>query len=81
MAIAASVIPENIQAMTDQTTQLKALLSWFKQEFFRWTDVPDCSTCGNSGKNLQALQAGEPTPEEREGMAGRVEIYLCTKCQ
>ena len=79
-AIARSVIPENIQAMADQVPQLKALLAWFKQDFFKWTDAPDCSTCGNSGKNLQPLPGGEPTEEEREGAASRIEVYFCNKC-
>ena len=74
-AIALSVIPEEIQKKTDQVEQLKALLAWFKNDFFKWTDRPDCTTCGNPGKNLIPCGAGQPNEEEKEGMAGMVELY------
>ena len=80
-AVARSVIPETIQAIEDQATQLKALLAWFKQDFFSWVDVPSCSSCGNDGKNLEPQAAGEPTQEEVEGGASRVEVYRCPNCQ
>lgn len=60
--------------------QLKALLAWFKKDFFKWTDQPDCPKCGNEGKNLKPTGGVQPTDEEREGMASRVESYLCLKC-
>ena len=54
---------------------MKALLAWFKNDFFKWTDRPDCTTCGNPGKNLIPCGAGQPNEEEKEGMAGMVELY------
>ena len=59
-AIAMSVIPEEVQAKTDQKEQLKALLAWFRNDFFKWTDRPNCPTCGNEGKNLQPCGGTDP---------------------
>ncbi|XP_062516335.1 peptide-N(4)-(N-acetyl-beta-glucosaminyl)asparagine amidase-like isoform X2 [Corticium candelabrum] len=53
------------------------LLAWFKKEFFRWCNQPNCSTCG--GKT-EASGHGVPTPEERRHEAGRVELYRCCAC-
>jgi len=45
-AIALSVIPEEIVAMSGhQVDQLKAVLAWFKNDFFKWTDKPTCTIC------------------------------------
>ena len=60
---------------------MKALLAWYKQDFFKWTDKPECTRCQPSDPSkIQAQGGGNPTPEEVEGMARRVEIYFCMGC-
>ena len=45
-AIALSVIPEDIVGLSgNPVDQLKALLAWFKRDFFTWTDKPACVNC------------------------------------
>ena len=65
-AIAISVIPENIVAMqATPVDQLKALLAWFKQDFFKWTDKPICPTCQDPDPTkMQAQGVSQPTPDE-----------------
>jgi hypothetical protein len=41
-AIGLSVIPDDIVNEADQVTQLKALLKWYKTDFFKWCDKPSC---------------------------------------
>ena len=50
---------------------------WFKAHFFKWTNTVPCSRCG--GKTACVGQSG-PTAEEREGLAGMVEVYKCNAC-
>jgi peptide-N4-(N-acetyl-beta-glucosaminyl)asparagine amidase len=53
-------------------------LKWFKEEFFTWCDKPKCHNC-KSNYNVVGINGSEsssnPTSEEREGLAGRVELY------
>lgn len=57
---------------------LKELTNWFKKSFFRWTNKPKCNLCGG---NTELVGASRPqTAEEREGLAGIVEVYTCTIC-
>ncbi len=53
-----------------------SLLRWFKNEFMRWVDPIPCPMCGGSTQNVGST---EPTPEERKGGAGRVEMWACTE--
>ena len=78
-AIALSVIPEEIVAMNgDPVAQLKALLAWFKTDFFRWMDKPACTGCQQCDTTQIVSQGyAKPTPEEVEGMAIHTEVYLC----
>lgn len=54
------------------------ILHWFKDSFFSWVDTLPCGRCEGSTKmsNLD-----EPTEEEFNDGASRVEIHSCTKCQ
>ncbi|CAL4065500.1 unnamed protein product, partial [Meganyctiphanes norvegica] len=56
---------------------LLELLSWFKNDFFRWFDVPHCSHC-----QMKMVSAGSltPTQEDLEWGANRVEGSRCQKC-
>lgn len=52
----------------------EALVKWFKNDFFKWSDPIKCPVCDGKTK-LQEM--GTPTAEERQGGAGRVEIHIC----
>ena len=56
------------------------VLSWFKSDFFTWTNKPPCP-CGSDGSLRSCTgQRGPITSEERIGLASRVEIWSCSKC-
>jgi peptide-N4-(N-acetyl-beta-glucosaminyl)asparagine amidase len=78
-AMCISVIPEHVMQIQEQVPQLKALLAWFKSQFFKWTDKPSCP-CGSTADLVEKGENGVCTPEEIEGDAKRVEIYKCTVC-
>lgn len=50
------------------------LLDWFKNEFFRWTNQPDCPSC-NSNKNMIFLKNDKPNFNEATWNASNVEVY------
>jgi peptide-N4-(N-acetyl-beta-glucosaminyl)asparagine amidase len=50
------------------------LVHWFKHEYFKWADPIKCPRCG--GKTSVAGMV-PPTPYERDGGAGRVELHVC----
>ncbi|CAI4229909.1 unnamed protein product [Auanema sp. JU1783] len=54
----------------------KALLEWFKNDFFSWVDTPTCSFCGKKPdpKNQQKV---EPNAEEAADNANYTEVYVC----
>lgn len=41
-----SILPSEVTEAKGQVPQLKALLKWFKSEFFTWCDKPKCPKCG-----------------------------------
>lgn len=51
------------------------LLSWFKQDFFRWVSAPPCAACGAA--NTHSTGAVAPTAEEAAHKAGRTELFRC----
>jgi len=78
----------------DDAVFLAGLLAWFKRHFFTWCNKPlcqyeDCPAAtpgtGLPGKCQDDMSPDEadphqPTPEELEGGAGRVEVYKCCHC-
>lgn len=54
--------------------------SWFKKDFFKWTNKPPCSGCGARGPEMLPKQGGRPTPAEMSAGAARVEVYECKNC-
>eukprot|EP00298_Acanthocystis_sp_HF-20_P009694 c18450_g1_i2.p1 GENE.c18450_g1_i2~~c18450_g1_i2.p1 ORF type:complete len:521 (+),score=196.61 c18450_g1_i2:35-1564(+) len=56
---------------------VRRLLHWFKNEFFRWVDQPQCPKCGIK---TTAIGSGAPNQSEQSFFAGVVELYVCTKC-
>ncbi|KAG5460713.1 MAG: hypothetical protein BJ554DRAFT_7201 [Olpidium bornovanus] len=57
----------------------KRLLRWFKGDFFKWVDSPDCRRCPAKG-TTRAAGALPPTPIEVIYGAHRVEAHRCSAC-
>ncbi|CAL5219072.1 g835 [Coccomyxa viridis] len=64
--------------LAEQDAMAKQLLMWFKHTFFTWVNNPACQRCGN--KETQAKGMAQPSPEDLEHGAGRVELYACPSC-
>ncbi|KAJ1349161.1 hypothetical protein KIN20_004625 [Parelaphostrongylus tenuis] len=83
--LALSLIP--VEKLREQSTDsdgvlntlqlARALLSWFKDDFFSWCDSPVCDSCGSQTAKGSGLN-GTPTSKEQEDGASRVEIYSCS---
>lgn len=63
--------------MSLEDCSLLELMFWFKNEFFKWFHVPDCSSCG---RTLTSVGMDVARPEELIWGAGRVENYRCGSC-
>lgn len=61
---------------------IKALLHWFKNDFFSWCDAPICNNSDCKSKNIKGKYSKTDTPneEEKQGQASRVEIFDCPNC-
>eukprot|EP01031_Cornospumella_fuschlensis_P032326 gene32326-39095_t len=63
---------------------LRAIMRWFKQDFFQWCNQPACQNTHIHSEMPQRMQSqgmGTPNSEEREqGWASRVELYRCENC-
>ncbi|CCG81868.1 Peptide-N(4)-(N-acetyl-beta-glucosaminyl)asparagine amidase [Taphrina deformans PYCC 5710] len=65
---------ESDQSLGYQDHLIKALLKWFKEEFFQWINAPSCSSCGSETEGLGSCA---PDSSEQQNGAGRVELYRC----
>lgn len=60
---------------------VKELLRYFKQDFFKWCNAPDCSKCGdNSSQNQVSMGTEGPNNEEARFDCWVVEVYKCNNC-
>ncbi|XBW38746.1 hypothetical protein QEN19_004333 [Hanseniaspora menglaensis] len=61
---------------------VKELLRYFKDDFFKWVNQPDCSNCGKNNGNQNFLKGESPNWEEKQNdpKCGNVEIYQCKLC-
>jgi hypothetical protein len=57
---------------------VKQLLAWFKFEFFKWTNQPECEHCKQA--NTEAIGGTHPSAQEAMYKAGIVELYKCKSC-
>lgn len=55
----------------------KAILRWFKEDFFEWVNALPCWSCGGDGEVIGGV---EPSIEERRHRASVVEVHRCKKC-
>jgi len=58
---------------------LKRLALFFQKDVMTWVNNPPCSNCGSKDTECQGIR-GPESPAEREGQAGRVEVYSCKAC-
>lgn len=57
---------------------VKELLRYFKQDFFKWVNVPDCDHCGANDSTSQGSTG--PNSDEAPYECWVVELYKCNKC-
>ncbi|CCF58229.1 hypothetical protein KAFR_0E00750 [Kazachstania africana CBS 2517] len=58
---------------------VKELLRYFKRDFFKWCNKPECKRCGTDEfQNLTGIQRANN--EESKFDCGSVEVYRCSHC-
>lgn len=67
----------------DQYTDnlVKELLRYFKQDFFKWCNMPDCDKCGpNTSQDQEPIGTDAPKADEAKYECSVVELYRHKKC-
>lgn len=55
------------------------LLQYFKHDFFKWVNKPECPNCHSDGENIKPTGAARPPPGNPDGISV-IEKYRCTTC-
>ena len=75
------IIPQRAEGSTSEQ-YVKALLKWFKKDYFSWCNKPKCPKCGQNDKNLKVISyVSKPNESELKYLAYKTEVYLCNQCQ
>ena len=75
------IIPKREEGSTSEQ-YVKALLKWYKKEYFSWCNKPKCPKCGQNDKNLTIISyTGKPNESELKYLAYKTEVYKCNECQ
>ena len=75
------IIPQRAEGSSSEQ-YVKALLKWYKKDYFTWCNKPKCPKCGKNDKNLTVISyVGKPNESELKYLAYKTEIYLCNDCQ
>eukprot|EP00803_Ostreobium_quekettii_P008738 evm.model.scf_710.1 EVM.evm.TU.scf_710.1 scf_710:815-1273(-) len=77
-AAVAAAGEDQAQPIDPQAALVRALLDWFKGEFFEWVNSPPCWNCGQGEASRVAVEA--PSEAEARHDASRTEVYTCLKC-
>ncbi|XP_054719561.1 peptide-N(4)-(N-acetyl-beta-glucosaminyl)asparagine amidase-like [Uloborus diversus] len=73
-----SLIEVEENDVTLEDVLILELLSWFKNTFFKWVDIPKCESCGQLPEKRGIVPAIE---SEAVWGAIRVECYFCPRCE
>ena len=75
------IIPARTEGLTSEQ-YVKALLKWYKKDYFTWCNKPKCPKCSQNDKNLTVISRVEkPNESELKYLAYKTEVYLCNQCQ
>ncbi|KAM9986812.1 hypothetical protein ACTFIY_011232 [Dictyostelium cf. discoideum] len=70
-------VPLEIKKEKDLKRKMLMLLDWFKNEYFTWTNSPECSDIKCGTPSTSAVGSDSPTFEERSHQVSIVEVYRC----
>ena len=73
-AQAAAAIADGSSTLAADDAFMEQLLRWFKADFFKWVNSPECDTCG---KGTQGIGGAHPNAQEAPFRPGVVELYRC----